>query len=98
MPGEPVMVTDALDPNAEEFAGIRADLGRLFIRHKHDLSLSHWSDAEIAEHAGVITSALIELGKSAKANGDTRWLLRHKWWFAAVGRLFDGERAAPLDS
>jgi len=33
----------------------------------------------------------------ARANGDVRWLLRHRWFFAACGRLFDNGDAVPLD-
>jgi hypothetical protein len=32
------------DPDAAEFAPIRADLARLFIRHKADLGMGDWPD------------------------------------------------------
>jgi hypothetical protein len=47
--------------------------------------------------ARTITALLIALGKRARANDDALWLLRHKWFFDACGRLFGDQDAVPLD-
>jgi hypothetical protein len=41
------------DPNDPEFDGNRANLGRLFIRHKVDLGLGDWSDSAVVDDAGL---------------------------------------------
>src|SRR4029453_7509493 len=71
-------------PDDPEFAPIRADLGRLFIKHKRELSMIAWSDEAIIAKTNDICATLIALGKLARANGDTTWLLRHRWFFAAT--------------
>jgi hypothetical protein len=100
MHGGPVMCeTDVLDPDAPEFAGIRAQLARVFIQHKADMAMADWSDETIVHHVTDIAAVLIALGKLARESNDTAWLLRHRWWYAATKRLFDDdEEAAPLDS
>ena len=79
-------------PDDAEFAEIRADLSRLFMRHKRDLAMDDWPDEGIIEHSNNICAALIALANTAREQGDTAWLLRHRWFFAACGRLFDDER------
>jgi hypothetical protein len=38
---------DFPDPDAPEFAGVRADLGRLFIRHRAELGMLDWPEEEV---------------------------------------------------
>jgi hypothetical protein len=64
------------DPNDSEFDGIRADLGRLFIRHNVDLGLGDWSDAAIIAGTNRIAGCLMALGTIALDRGDEAWLER----------------------
>ena len=98
----PAMATNqsrnsGLDPGAPEFASVRADLGRLYIRHKADLSMADRPDDEIVARVNDITATLIILAKMARASDVWDWLLRRRWFFAACGRLFEDGDAVPLD-
>jgi hypothetical protein len=91
------MVTDFPNPDAPEFAGLHADLGRLYIRHKADMDMADWSDDEIIRRVNVITTTLILLSRRARANEDREWLRRHRWFLDACDRLFVGGDAVALD-
>src|SRR5271170_5223271 len=76
------------NPNDPEFDAVRADLGRLFIRHKLDLGLCGWSDAAVIANTNRIAGALMACGTVALDRGDTKSLERHKWFSdAAFGCL-----------
>jgi hypothetical protein len=85
------------DPDAAEFAGIRADLGRLFIRHKADMGLGDWSDADIVANTNRIAGAIMAAGCVALDRNDTDWLARHKWFSDAAERIFADGQAVPMD-
>ena len=85
------------DPDAPEFASIRADLARLFIVHKADLLLADWPDEAIAAHVDDIAGALVASVVGALKHGDQAWLDRHEWWRTACGRLVANQTAVPLD-
>jgi hypothetical protein len=89
--------TEPPHPDAPEFAPIRSQLAVLYIEHKADMAMGDWLDAEIVRRTSEITAALIVLSRMPRANDDTARLLRHRWFFAACGRLFDDQRAVPLD-
>jgi len=55
-------------PDAEEFAPIRGELARLYIRHKTELKMADWSDERIAAQVGDITAALV-----SRATVDDAW-------------------------
>ena len=54
-------------------------------------------DDEIVARTNEITALLVALGKRVRANNDTAWLRRHRWFFDATARLFDNGDAVPLD-
>jgi hypothetical protein len=91
------MATTELRPDDPEFAGIRADLARLFLRHRVDLGMALASDEWIVEHTNDITATLWVLSKHAIDHGDEGWLTRHYWWLQAATRLNRGEASTPLD-
>jgi hypothetical protein len=85
------------DPDAAEFAPIRADLARLFLEHKAELGLGGWTDDQIVAKVSDITAALFGCGQVALQRGDTEWLDRHRWFSDACTRLFVDQPAVPLD-
>jgi hypothetical protein len=60
--------TEFPNPDAPEFAPIRADLARLFIAHKAEMSMADWPDEAILAHVNDITATLISLVRRARAN------------------------------
>jgi hypothetical protein len=86
-----------LDPAAPEYAGIRADLGRLFLQHKDELGMADWTDADIVAQVNDIAGALMMASTHAVAHGDRAWLDRHAWFSKACERLFADKPAVPLD-
>jgi hypothetical protein len=54
-------------PDDPMFAGVRAELGWLFILHKADLRLGEWTDAQVIDRANDITATLIGCGQAAPA-------------------------------
>jgi len=42
-----------------------AELGRLFLQHKHDLALDDWTDQQVVERVNDIAAALIGCGQVA---------------------------------
>ena len=91
------MATTELRPDDPEFAGIRADLARLYLRHRLDLGIAPASDEWIVEHVNDLTTALWGLTQHAINHGDEGWLTRHYWWLQAATRLNRGEPSTPLD-
>lgn len=85
------------DTDDSEFDAIRADLGRLFTRHKVDLGLGDWSDAAIIANTNRIAGAIMAAGTIALDRGDEAWLERHRWFSDAAARLFADRVAVPLD-
>ena len=85
------------DPDAPEFAAIRADLARLYMRHRVDLGMTLASDEWIVAHTNDITMTLWHLTQHAIDHGDVPWLTRHHWWLQAAARLDRGEASTPLD-
>jgi hypothetical protein len=81
---------------AAEFAPIRAELARLYIRHAADMALD-LSDNEIIARTSEITSLLIVLTMQATKRGDQVWLDRHTSFRSACARLLDDQRAVALD-
>jgi hypothetical protein len=88
---------DLPDPDAPEFAGIHADLARLYMRHRVDLAMTLASDAWVIQHTNDITMTLWTLTQHAIDHGYVRWLTRHYWWLQAATRLNRGKASAPLD-
>jgi hypothetical protein len=72
-------------------------VARLYIQRKHDMGMADWPDDAIIAQVTDITATLIVLAKMTRANDDWDWLLRHRWFLAACGRLFDNGDAAPLN-
>jgi hypothetical protein len=62
-----------------EFAGIRADLSRLFMAHRLDLGLALASDEWIIPHTNDLAATLWFLTQHAIAHCDEAWLRRHHW-------------------
>jgi hypothetical protein len=87
----------AVRSDAPEFAGVRADLVRLFIAHKADMGMGGYPDAWIIGHVDDILSTLWVLSQHAIDRGDEGWLTRHYWWLQAATRLNRGEASTPLD-
>jgi hypothetical protein len=87
------------DPDAPEFDGVRADLARLFIRHRADLGMTvdEWPDARIIAETSRIAGAIMACGTVALDRNDTAWLERHRWFSDAAARIFDNGQAVPLD-
>jgi hypothetical protein len=83
------------EPDDTEFAGIRADLARLFMQHRADLGIALASDEWIIEHANDLTAALWGLTQHAIDRNDEPWLRRHHWWLQAATRLNRGEPSTP---
>jgi hypothetical protein len=84
-------------PNYAQFAGIRGELARLFIKHKAELQFTDWTDEQIAERVADITAALIGCGQVAVQRGDTAWLDRHRWFRDAFARMFDDQPAVAFN-
>jgi hypothetical protein len=84
-------------PDDAEFAGLRSDLARLYMRHRVDLGMTLASDEWIVARTNDITATLWFLTQHATDHGDVRWLTRHYWWLQAATRLNRGEASAPLD-
>jgi hypothetical protein len=84
------------DPDAAEFAGIRADLSRLCMKHRLDLGIALASGEWIIDHVNDLTSTLWALSQRAIDHGDEAWLTRHYWWLQAATRLNRGEPSTPL--
>jgi hypothetical protein len=84
-------------PDAAEFAGIRADLARLFIAHKADMGMGGYPDAYFVERTNDVTAVLWVLSQHAIDHGDWDWLRRHRWWIQAAIRLHHGEATTALD-
>jgi hypothetical protein len=84
-------------PDAPEFAAVRAELAKLYIRHALDLGLGGWTDEQIIERVADITATLIGCGQVAMHCGDCEWLARHRWFSDAATRLFKDQHAMPLD-
>ena len=53
--------------DAAEFAPIRGDLVRLYVRHKADLKLDDWSDEQVVAEVNQNTSALMACGGHRRA-------------------------------
>jgi hypothetical protein len=66
------------DPDHPEFAGIRADLTRLFLAHKADLGMADHPDSFIVDNVNRIAGAIMAAGTIALDRNDTEWLARHK--------------------
>ena len=64
------MATTELRPDDPEFAGIRADLARLYMRHRRDLVMTLASDEWIVAHTNDITMTLWTLTQHAIDHGD----------------------------
>ena len=101
MLGTPVWVYEwgqpIVHPDDPQFAPVRAELGRLFLQHKHDLALKDWTDQQVVERVNDIAAALIGCGQVALQRGDRQWLERHRWFGEACERLFRDQQAMPLD-
>jgi hypothetical protein len=91
------MATELPHPDDLEFAPIRADLARLYLAHKYELSMADWPDDEIVARTSDISAALVALTMHARQNGDQAWLDRHAWFLAACTRLLDDGDAVRLD-
>ena len=89
---------DFPDPDDAEFAPIRADLSRLYTRHRLDLGVALASDEWIIEHTNDLTATLWFLTQHAIDHNDVGWLTRHHWWLQAAVRLNRGEPSTPLDA
>jgi len=76
---------------------VRADLARLFVRHKAKMGLADASDRRVILSVDSIAAALIGLTMRARERGDDDWLDRHRWWLKAATRLWHGETATTLD-
>ena len=91
------MATTELRPDDPEFAGIRADLARLYMAHRVDLGLALASDEWIIAHTNDLTAVLWFLSQHAIDHNDWDWLTRHYWWLQAATRLNRGEASTALD-
>jgi len=68
------------EPDDPQFAPIRADLARLYMRHRLDLGLPLASNECIVANTNSITMGLWLLSKHALDHKDEAWLTRHRWW------------------
>ena len=64
------MATELPHPDDLEFAPIRADLARLYLAHKYELSMADWPDDEIVARTSDISAPLVALTMHARQNGD----------------------------
>ena len=55
------MATELPHPDDLEFAPTRADLARLYLAHKYELSMADWPDDEIVARTSDISAALVAL-------------------------------------
>jgi hypothetical protein len=85
------------DPDDPQFAPIRADLARLYMRHRVDLGLALASDQSLVANTDNITATLWCLSKHALDHNDVSWLRRHRWWIRAAISLHHGECTTALD-
>ena len=85
------------NPDAPEFAPIRADLARLFILHKAELGMAEWRDEAIVAETNNIMAALMAASTHALAHDDQAWIERHRWFGEALDRLFRDQPATRLD-
>src|SRR5882762_7201622 len=60
-------------PGDAEFAGVRADLALLYMRHRVELGLALASDEWIIEHTNDLTATLWFLSRHAMDHGDEAW-------------------------
>ena len=59
-------------PDAPEFAGIKANLARLFIEHKADMAMADAPDAWIITHVNDVTATLWFLSRTRCSTTATR--------------------------
>src|SRR5262249_35225427 len=89
---------DLTDINNPEFAPIRAQLARTYLKHKDDLGVPFADDADIVEHVDDITVLLFAAsGKALRAN-DHLWMTRYRWFAEIINELVKDGPGKPLDS
>ena len=84
-------------PDDPQFAPIRSDLARLYLRHRVDLGLALATDEWIVAHVNDITAVFWTLSRHALDHGNVGWLRKYRWWIQAAIALHHGERATALD-
>jgi hypothetical protein len=66
---------DFPDPDAAKFADVRADMARLYMRHRSEVALALASHEWIIANTNDLTATLYCLSVHAMDHGDEAWLL-----------------------
>ena len=88
--------TDLPDPDAAEFATIKARLARAYLEHKAARGAPGAIDEAIVESVDAITVLMLDAMKRALAARHKPWLTRYDWFVGLVNDCSTTFRASHL--
>ena len=77
---------------------VRGELARLVIRHKRDLGIGGFADAEIVANVDAIVDSVWRRIALASAMGDTALVERFIWFGGAAAHVDEGQSVTNFDA